>query len=79
MISKKAEMNDLRLFFLRLPRLRAVTHFGVQARPLAWTRNDAQIVIARECLPALYHPRFRAYGRQEITEAISFDFTYERC
>jgi hypothetical protein len=25
MISKKAEMNDLRLFFLRLPRLRAVT------------------------------------------------------
>jgi hypothetical protein len=50
-----------------------------QARPLAFPRNDAQIVIARECLPALYHPRFRAYGRQEITEAISFDFTYERC
>ena len=63
-------------FFSELPRLHAVTHFGVQAHPLAWTRNDAQIVIARECLPALYHPRFRACGRQEMTEAISFDFRW---
>jgi len=47
MISKKGG-DHLRLFFLRLPRLRAVTHFGVQARPLPGTRNDAQIVIARE-------------------------------